>query len=280
MSIDKYAVFGHPISHSKSPAIHQQFASQFGLEISYEAIDIAEGEFEKSVDDFIKAGGKGLNITVPYKLEAWQLADTRTERAELAGAVNTFKFETGKEGNTKILGDNTDGIGLVTDIQNNLKFEIKNKKVLVLGAGGAVRGVLAPLLDCQPQVLVIANRTVSKALELVKIFKKKSAGKIIASGFEDLTEQQFDLVINGTAASLKGEVPPIPGTIFSDQALAYDMMYATEPTPFMIWANEYGAAKQADGLGMLVEQATESFYIWRGVRPVTELVIMSFREKF
>jgi len=277
MPIDKYAVFGHPISHSKSPAIHQQFAKQFGLEISYEAIDVAEGEFEKSVNNFIKAGGKGLNITVPYKLEAWQLADSRTERAELAGAVNTFKFEIGKEGNTKILGDNTDGIGLVTDIQNNLNFEIENKKVLVLGAGGAVRGVLAPLLDCQPQALVIANRTVSKALELVKIFKKKSVGKIIASGFEDLADQQFDLVINGTAASLQGEVPPIPETIFTDNTLAYDMMYANEPTPFMVWAEQHGAAKQTDGLGMLVEQAAESFYIWSGQRPDTVPVITSLR---
>lgn len=275
MSIDKYAVFGHPVSHSKSPAIHQQFAKQFNMEISYEAVDVAEGGFERKVNDFARAGGKGLNITVPYKMEAWQLASTRSERAELAGAVNTFKFESTGEGEYKIFGDNTDGIGLVTDIQNNLKFVIKNKRVLVLGAGGAVRGVLAPLLDCQPQVFVISNRTLSKAEALVEIFKEK--GHIDVCSFEDLAGQQFDLVINGTAASLKGEVPPIPETIFVQDALAYDMMYANKPTPFMKWSKQHGAARQADGLGMLVEQAAESFYFWRVVRPDTAPVIKMLR---
>jgi shikimate dehydrogenase len=275
MAINKYAVFGHPVSHSKSPAIHQQFAKQFGLDISYEAIDVPEGEFEKTVNEFIKAGGQGLNITVPYKLEAWQLADSRSDRAELAGAVNTFKFETGKEGDTKIIGDNTDGIGLVTDIQKNLQFLINDKKVLVLGAGGAVRGVLAPLLDCSPKVLVIANRTVSKAEALAEAFKEK--GHIDVCGFEDLAGQQFDLVINGTAASLKGEVPPIPETIFAEQALAYDMMYSNKPTLFMVWAAAHGAEKVADGLGMLVEQAAESFYIWCKKRPDTGSVMKTLR---
>ncbi len=273
--LEKFAVYGHPINHSKSPVIHQQFAKQFGLDISYEAVDVAEGKFEQSIREFGKAGGKGLNITVPYKLEAWQLADTRSERAELAGAVNTFKFESTSESKFKIFGDNTDGIGLVTDIQNNLNFEIKNKKVLVLGAGGAVRGVLAPLLDCQPQALVIANRTLSKADTLVEIFSHK--GTIKATGFDDLVDQQFDLVINGTAASLKGEVPPLPEKIFTANALAYDMMYSTEPTSFMAWAKKHDAAKQADGLGMLVEQAAESFYIWCGVRPDTMPVIARLR---
>lgn len=277
MTINKYAVFGHPISHSKSPAIHQQFAQQFDMEISYEAIDVAEGEFKNTVHEFIKSGGKGINITVPYKLEAWEMADTRTERAELAGAVNTYKFETNGEGKTKILGDNTDGIGLVTDVQNNLNFDIKNKRILVMGAGGAVRGVLAPLLDCQPETVVIANRTVSKALELVKVFKKKTASKIIASGYEDLVDQKFDLVINGTAASLQGDIPPVPETIFSSNALAYDMMYSKEPTPFMQWARQYGAAQQADGLGMLIEQAAEAFYVWSGKQPAVKPVIKMLR---
>ncbi|MFV1993277.1 MAG: shikimate dehydrogenase, partial [Acidiferrobacterales bacterium] len=268
---EKFAVFGHPISHSKSPVIHQQFAKQFGLDIQYQAVDVASGEFKNAVSEFARAGGKGLNVTVPYKLEAWLLADSRSERAELAGAVNTLKFETGSNDELKIFGDNTDGFGLVTDIKNNLKFEIKNKKVLVLGAGGAVRGVLAPLLDCQPQTLVLANRTLSKAETLVEIFGHK--GTINATGFEDLADQQFDLVINGTTASLKGEIPPLPETIFTKNALAYDMMYSVEPTAFMVWAKNHGATKQADGLGMLVEQAAESFYIWCGVRPDSGPVI-------
>lgn len=272
---EKFAVFGHPISHSKSPVIHQQFAKQFGLDIQYDAVDVATGEFENTVNEFARAGGKGLNITVPYKLEAWLLADTRSERAELAGAVNTLMFETDNNGELKIFGDNTDGIGLVTDIRNNYQVEIKNKKVLVLGAGGAVRGVLAPLLDCQPQVLVLANRTVSKAEALLEIFSHK--GNIKTTGFNDLAGQQFDLVINGTAASLKGEVPPLPETIFTKNALAYDMMYGAKPTPFMAWAKNHSAAKQVDGLGMLVEQAGESFYIWLGKRPDTGPVISRLR---
>lgn len=273
--LEKFAVFGHPISHSKSPVIHQQFAKQFGMNIAYEAIDVATGEFENVVSEFSGAGGKGLNITVPYKLEAWQIADSRSEHAELAGAVNTLKFTTGSNGELKTFGDNTDGIGLVNDIQNNLQLEINNKKVLVLGAGGAVRGVLAPLLDCQPQLLVLANRTLSKAEALVEIFGHK--GNIKATSFDGLADQHFDLVINGTAASLKGEVPPLPETIFATNALAYDLMYSTEPTPFMEWAKNQGAAKQVDGLGMLVEQAAESFYIWCGVRPDTAPVIARLR---
>lgn len=275
---EKFAVFGHPIGHSKSPVIHQQFAKQFGLDIQYDAVDVASGEFENAVNDFARAGGKGLNITVPYKLEAWLLADTRSERAELAGAVNTLKFATdsiGSHDELKIFGDNTDGFGLVTDIVNNCQFEIKNKKVLVLGAGGAVRGVLAPLLDCQPQLLVLANRTVSKAEALVEIFSSK--GNIKATGFDGLADQHFDLVINGTAASLKGEVPPLPGTIFTTNALAYDLMYSAKPTAFMVWAKYHGATKQVDGLGMLVEQAAESFYIWCGKRPDTGPVIKLLR---
>ncbi len=273
--LEKFAVFGHPIGHSKSPVIHQQFAKQFGLDITYEAIDVAENEFEQTVREFGKNGGNGLNITVPYKLEAWQLADVRSERAELAGAVNTLKFSTGNNGELKIFGDNTDGVGLVTDIQGNYQVKIKNKKVLVLGAGGAVRGILAPLLDCQPQLLLLANRTVSKAEVLVEIFGHK--GTIKATGFDNLADQQFDLIINGTAASLKGEVPPLPGTIFAKNALAYDLMYSAEPTPFMEWAKNQGAAKQTDGLGMLVEQAAESFYIWNGLRPDTGPVIKLLR---
>ncbi|MDH5648434.1 MAG: shikimate dehydrogenase, partial [Gammaproteobacteria bacterium] len=223
---DKYAVMGHPIGHSKSPQIHQQFAEQCGLDIEYTAIDVAPGTFADAVKDFQQQGGKGLNVTVPYKLEAWQLVDRRSKRAELAGAVNTIKFNHNKT----LFGENTDGIGLVRDITQNLNTPLKDKSILLLGAGGAVRGILGPILEQQPKLLHIANRTVSKAEELKTVFAE--LGSITASGFDDI-KQTFDIVINGTAASLQGELPPLPDTLFNDNALAYDLMYAKEPTAFM-----------------------------------------------
>lgn len=263
---NKYAVMGHPIGHSKSPQIHQQFAKQCGLDIGYTAIDVAPGTFAEAVKDFQEKGGKGLNITVPYKLEAWELVNRRSGRAQLAGAVNTIKFNHNKT----LFGENTDGVGLVRDITQNLNTQLKDKTILILGAGGAVRGILGPILDQQPNTLHIANRTVSKAEELKILFADK--GQITASGFDEIN-QTYDVVVNGTAASLQGDLPPLPDKLFNDNALAYDLMYANEPTAFMIWASEHGAKNSVDGLGMLVEQAAESFFIWTGKRPETKEVI-------
>jgi shikimate dehydrogenase len=268
---DLYAVMGHPIGHSKSPSIHREFAAQFGFAIDYRAIDVAPGSFAESVNKFRTAGGKGCNITIPFKQEAWALATERSGRAELTGAVNTIKFT----GDTGIYGDNTDGIGLLRDITLNLDQPLFAKTVLVLGAGGAVRGILGPLLEQAPRRLVLANRTVSKANELAGVFS--SIGEVMPCGFDALDGSRFDVVINGTAASLAGELPPLPEALFNDNALAYDLMYADKPTAFMQWATSHGAARCADGLGMLVEQAAESFEIWWGRRPRTLPVIELLR---
>jgi shikimate dehydrogenase len=268
---DQYAVMGHPVAHSQSPRIHALFAHQFGHRLVYTAIDVEPGGLAEAVAQFRARGGKGLNVTVPFKLDAFRLADHVSERAQLAGAVNTLKFET----DGRIFGDNTDGAGLVHDLTKNLEVPLKEKKVLVLGAGGAVRGVLAPLLKQQPALLVIANRTVAKAKELVR--QLPPFGKIEACGFDALTGKHFDIVINGTAASLKGEVPPLPANLFTTHALAYDMMYSDLATPFMNWAALHGARRVSDGLGMLVEQAAESYVVWHGVRPETKPVIAALR---
>ncbi len=267
----RYGVMGNPVSHSKSPRIHMMFAHQFAHRIEYIAIQVDPGGFAQAVDQFRANGGLGLNITVPFKQEAFRLVDNLSERAQLAGAVNTLKFEA----DGRVFGDNTDGAGLVHDLSHNLNISLKNKHILVLGAGGAVRGVLAPLLKQRPAAMVIANRTVSKAMDLAEEFT--SHGQIAALGFDRLRGKHFDMVINGTAASLKGEVPPLPETLFARGALAYDMMYADKPTPFMEWAILHGADHVADGLGMLVEQAAESYLIWRGVRPQTRDVIGKLR---
>lgn len=267
----RYGVMGNPVSHSKSPRIHMMFAHQFAHRIEYIAIQVDPGGFAQAVDQFRANGGLGLNITVPFKQEAFRLVDNLSERAQLAGAVNTLKFEA----DGRVFGDNTDGAGLVHDLSHNLNISLKNKHILVLGAGGAVRGVLAPLLKQRPAAMVIANRTVSKAMDLAEEFT--SHGQIEALGFDRLRGKHFDMVINGTAASLKGEVPPLPETLFARGALAYDMMYADKPTPFMEWAILHGADHVADGLGMLVEQAAESYLIWRGVRPQTREVIGKLR---
>lgn len=268
----RYAVLGNPVAHSKSPAIHKQFAHQLGHDIEYTALWADADGFAEAVEQFRAAGGKGLNVTVPFKVEAFQLADSLSDRAKLAGAVNTIRFEP----DGKIFGDNTDGTGLVHDLTKNLGVHLRGKKMLVLGAGGAVRGVLGPLLKQNPALLVIANRTVSKAKELAKTFGQ--FGKVEAVGYDELVGKRFDVVINGTSASLKGEVPPLPVNLFTNNAVAYDMMYGDKPTPFLEWAMLHGAATVADGLGMLVEQAAESYLLWRGVRPATKHVIAALRK--
>lgn len=263
---DLYAVVGNPIAHSKSPLIHAAFARQTGQDLSYSALLAPLDGFVATTNAFRADGGKGLNVTVPFKQEAWQLATTLTERARLAQAVNTLKFEDGS-----ILGDNTDGAGLVRDITLNLGFAIRGKKILLMGAGGAARGVVLPLLEQGPALFAIANRTPAKAHELGQQFLEY--GDISTGDFASLAGCHFDLVINATSSSLSGELPPLPPGVFAPGSLAYDMMYGKGLTPFLQFARDNGAARLADGLGMLVEQAAESFFLWRGVRPDTRPVI-------
>ncbi len=262
---DRYAVFGHPIAHSKSPQIHAAFARQTGQDMRYEAILAPLDGFAVSVAAFIASGGRGANVTVPFKQEACRLADRLSPRARRAGAVNTLSFDA--EG---ILGDNTDGAGLVADLTRNLLCPLAGKRILLLGAGGAARGVIEPLLDQQPAQLVIANRTVSRAQELAELFGRG----VSACGF-DAADAPFDVIVNATAASLAGELPPLSPQAFTSNTLAYDMMYGHD-TPFLTFARAHGAAV-TDGLGMLVEQAAEAFYGWRGVRPDTASVIAKLR---
>ncbi len=270
--IDDYAVMGNPISHSKSPSIHTLFAEQTQQSILYTAIHVDLGGFKQAVGNFAATGGKGLNITVPFKQEAWELVTERSERAERAGAVNTIKIE-----DDKLFGDNTDGVGLVNDLMINHSIELTGKNILLMGAGGAARGVLNPLLKQNPSSLFIANRTPDKAKDLASDFS--DAGNISGGGYEHIPDEKFDVVINATAASLQGELPPLPDTLLNDNASCYDMMYAAKPTPFMLWATEHNAEKVLDGLGMLVEQAAESFYIWRDVKPETKTVIEKLRKE-
>lgn len=265
---DRYVVIGNPIAHSKSPEIHARFAAQTGQQLAYDRLLAPLDGFAQAVRDFIRAGGKGANVTVPFKLEAHALATELTARAQAAGAVNTLKFD-----GDRILGDNTDGVGMVTDIVRNAGIAMRGKRILLLGAGGAARGVILPVLDEQPQSLTIANRTVSTAAELAALFG--SQAPIAVSGFEDL-QGRFDIVINATSASLSDDLPPVPPTVFGE--FAYDMMYGKEPTVFMRLAAEHGAQVR-DGFGMLVEQAAEAFYVWRGVRPDTAPVYSDLRAR-
>ncbi|MGK0674072.1 MAG: shikimate dehydrogenase [Halothiobacillaceae bacterium] len=259
---DRYAVIGNPIAHSKSPLIHTMFAKQTKQAMSYERILAPLGGFREAVLRFRAEGGRGLNVTVPFKLEAYELADQLSERAARAGAVNTLIFHA----DGTIEGDNTDGTGLVRDLLKQ-GATIENKRVLILGAGGAVRGALAPLLAERPRELVIANRTADKAVQLAAAFA--DLGPVRGCGFDAL-DKTFDLVINGTSASLAGELPPLPNDLLAnEEAVAYDMAYGTTSTPFQRWAATHGARLALDGLGMLVEQAAESFRRWRGVQPDT-----------
>lgn len=264
---DRYAVFGNPIEHSKSPFIHARFAEQTGQRLSYTAELVELGDFENAVARFANNNGKGLNVTVPFKQDAWQLATRRSERAERAGAVNTLVINAPGD----YFGDNTDGIGLVRDLSKNFGLELANKNILIVGAGGAVRGVIEPLLEQRPASLTIANRTRDKAVQLASDFS--DLGNIRACGLDEFDDSSYDVIINGTSASLSGELPPLPASLIGKHTFCYDMMYATEPTPFMQWASGHDAEQVADGKGMLVEQAAESFRLWRGCEPETEPVI-------
>jgi shikimate dehydrogenase len=267
----KYAVMGNPIAHSKSPQIHGLFAEQTGQSMSYERILVPEDGFADAVAAFERDGGDGLNITVPFKREAWELVTKRSERAQRAGAVNTIALREGER-----FGDNTDGIGLVRDLRDNHGVSLQDRRILILGAGGAVRGVLPSLLAEDPREIVIANRTVARALSLAR--DMADLGRVRACGFEDLKGERFDIVINGTSAGLSGELPPLPDDLLREGAACLDMVYADAPTVFVEWARAHGAAVAVDGLGMLVEQAAESFQLWRGVRPETGPVIAQLRQ--
>lgn len=268
---DLYAVIGNPIAHSKSPSIHAEFARQTGQDLVYDRILGRREDFAGEVRRFIAAGGLGLNVTVPFKEEAWALADERSPRAEIAGAVNTLiRLEDGR-----LRGDNTDGVGLIRDLSANHGRDLRGARVLLLGAGGASRGVLLPLLESGLGSLVVANRTASKAVELARL--GSSLGPVSGCGLDALEGERFDLIINATSAGLADAVPSIPETCLAEGGWTYDMLYGDAPTAFCRWGQEHGAAKALDGLGMLVEQAAESFWLWRGVRPQTREVIEQLR---
>lgn len=269
--MDRYAVFGNPIAHSLSPTIHTAFAKQFGQELSYTKELVEEGQFTIAADDFFASGGLGLNITVPFKEDAYRYAHHLSSRAKLAGAVNTLIRQ--KDG--QVLGDNTDGVGLITDITQHLNWDIRNKRVLILGAGGAVRGVLEPLLAQLPQQLWLANRTLKKAEILAQQFR--AYGEVHACDYGKV-EGPFDLIINGTSASLSGQLPPLSKAWLAEHAACYDMAYKRQQlTPFLEWAQQQNVNRLADGLGMLVSQAAESFRLWRGCEPDILPVINSLQ---
>jgi len=263
----RYVLFGHPVGHSWSPFIHGLFARQLGNTIDYKLVDVAPADFRKVVIDFFVGRGHGANVTVPHKQAAAEVVNEMTRRAERAGAVNTIVVQSG----AKLLGDNTDGAGLVIDLRINLGIEIASRRILVLGAGGAVRGVLEPLLNEDPEAVVIANRTPARAAELAREFE--DLGSVTGGGFDAIRDGPWDIVINGTSASLMGEVPDLPDEVFGPHTLCYDMAYGRGDTPFMEWAAARGATRVHKGFGMLVEQAAESHLLWRGVRPVTAPVL-------
>ncbi|TNG01856.1 MAG: shikimate dehydrogenase [Gammaproteobacteria bacterium] len=271
MNTDHYLVLGNPIEHSLSPRIHSLFAQQTGQAIEYDRRLVEPGRFAETIQELQARGIKGANVTVPFKEEAFQVADQLSDAAQHAGAVNTLVFNPGGS----ISGHNTDGIGMVRDITINHGQTLKDKRILILGAGGAVRGILKPLIDEQPATITIANRTVSKAQALKDLFIDYYDVKV--SDFAVLESDSFDLIINGTSLGLSGEVAPIPDGILAQDALAYDMMYGNGSLPFQTKVREMGAVIILDGLGMLVEQAAESFYIWRGTRPDTKSVISELR---
>ncbi|MDD1783986.1 shikimate dehydrogenase [Enterovibrio sp. ZSDZ35] len=268
--MDKYVVVGNPISHSKSPFIHTLFARQTAQDMTYQTLEAPLGGFDDAVTAFFNDGGKGCNVTVPFKENAYSMATMLTERAKLAGAVNTLK----KLDDGGILGDNTDGEGLVQDLISH-HVQIEGANILLLGAGGAARGVVLPLLKHEPASLVIANRTVSKAETLAALFAEH--GKVDAKSCDALEGQTFDVIINSTSASLSGERPQIPASVMHVNTVVYDMVYGSGVTSSNQWALDNGAARVIDGLGMLVGQAAESFTIWRGIRPGTGQVLRELR---
>jgi shikimate dehydrogenase len=266
-SIDRYAVFGHPIKHSKSPRIHRLFAEQTGQSLHYGTQEVTSEQFLDAVNAFFADGGKGLNCTVPLKELAFAFAERTTSRAAFSKAVNTLALQP----DGSILGDNTDGQGLVTDLVHNHALNLKNTKILILGAGGAARGIIGPLIEQDPTGVVIANRTAEKAVSLAAEFA--GLGPIQGCGFGELKMLQFDLILNATSASLSGQLPPLPEGLLAEHGSCYDLAYGNEPTAFVRWSQAHRAVKSLDGLGMLVEQAAEAFYLWRGIRPETRSVI-------
>ena len=266
-TLDRYGVMGYPVSHSRSPVIHRLFALQTGQQMQYELLQVTPEKLETAVRQFQRTGGKGLNITVPHKRAVLDLVDQLSERAATAGAANTLSFR-----GTEICGDNTDGIGLLRDLNVNLGVPLQGARILILGAGGATRGIVGPLLEMQPGTLLIANRTIDKAQSLAERFDRY--GPVSACGFDRVpVDEPYDLVINATSAGLSGETPPYPAAAISERTFCYDLSYGLNTTPFCAWAREQGAANSVMGWGMLVEQAAESFEIWRGVRPDTAPVL-------
>ena len=264
---DRYAVIGHPVHQSRSPFIHARFAAQTGQVISYTTIDATPGLFESTAKEFFASGGKGLNVTIPHKEAAARLADELTARAQRAGAVNLMA--TRKDGS--LLGDNADGAGLVRDLVANHHVDIGGRRVLLLGAGGAARGVISPLLEHKPLAFIIVNRNAERARALAQRFA--DLGPVRATGYDELEDHPFDLVINATATSLAGSLPPLPPAVVSMHTICYDLAYGKDGTTFTRWAQRLGCAQAITGLGMLVEQAAESFQLWRGVRPTTDAVL-------
>jgi shikimate dehydrogenase len=266
-TIDRYGVMGYPVSHSRSPVIHRLFALQTRQNLQYELLAVEPDQLESAIRQFADTGGKGLNITVPHKSSALPIADQLSERATNAGAINTLAFQDGE-----IFGDNTDGIGLMRDLTRNLALTVRDANILILGAGGATRGILGPLLAAQPARITIANRTLSKGRDLADWFG--SSGNVIACRFKDVPSSPgYSLVINATSAGLRGEAPPYPEAAVGPDTFCYDLSYGLTPTPFSKWATAAGAKRSVMGWGMLVEQAAESFHLWRGIRPDTGLVL-------
>ena len=258
---------GYPVAHSRSPVIHRLFAQQTGQELQYELLRVAPEKLEEAVRQFQRTGGKGLNITVPHKRAVFRFVDQLSERASTAGAVNTLSFR-----DNEIYGDNTDGIGLLRDLVVNLGLQLEGANILILGAGGATRGIVGPLLEMQPRNICIANRTLKRAEDLVERFGGR--GSVSACSFDAVpVAEPYELIINATSAIHGGEVPPYPDAAISSQTTCYDLSYSLHPTPFCQWALDHGAAQAVMGWGMLVEQAAESFHIWRGVRPDTKPVL-------
>ena len=264
---DRYGVMGYPVSQSRSPVIHRLFALQTNQDLQYELLQVAPDKLETAVRQFGRTGGKGLNITAPHKGEVARLVDDMSERASVAGAVNTVIFR-----ENSLYGDNTDGVGLITDLKVNHEFKLFDANILILGAGGATRGIISPLLEEEPGSIVIANRTYDKARSLADHFSQQ--GPVNACRFEDVRSLPiYDLIINATSAGLKGEIPPYPEEAVHPTTFCYDLSYGLSPTPFTRWAAKLGAGRAVMGGGMLVEQAAESFYLWRGVRPETASVL-------
>ena len=265
---DRYAVMGNPIRHSMSPEIHRAFAREAGDDIEYTAIECPRDGFTDAVRTFREAGGRGLNVTAPFKLEAFRLAERRSERAEIAGSVNTLRLD-----GPMVLADNFDGVGLIRDLQVNLGYPIGGTRILLLGAGGAAHGLLQPLVDQRPTELVIANRSPERARDLAKLAGREKP--VRGGGYDEIGDGTFELVINATSASMEGALPPLAATSFANGGIAYELAYGLGETPFLALARSAGAGRIVDGVGMLVEQAAEAFAWWRGYRPGTRAMIQT-----